>query len=94
MYYGDRTTHTTPANPWDTNYQLVQHLGDTSGTTILDSSTFSSRNGTKHSSGSPAATSGKKMVHKVLTGQIVKFSKQIFLLLTLPAVKALPKVPG
>lgn len=60
MYY-DNSTSTNQQNAtsvWDSNYRLVQHLDETSGTSIGDS-TSNSNPGSKLSSGNPASTTGQ-----------------------------------
>src|SRR3989344_2423501 len=61
LYYGNTsaTDGQTATSVWDSNYQLVQHLKETSGTTTSDS-TSNSNNGTKVSATEPnPATSGQ-----------------------------------
>src|SRR3989344_2786378 len=61
LYYGSTsaTDGQTATSVWDSNYQLVQHLKETSGTTTSDS-TSNSNNGTKVSATEPnPATSGQ-----------------------------------
>jgi len=53
-YVGD--TNSTPAeNVWDANYQMVQHMKDTTTSTITDS-TVNANDGTKVGAGEPAVT--------------------------------------
>lgn len=62
MYYGNLTTisQQRAADVWDSNYQLVQHMEETSAvsTTLTDSTRFAN-NGTKETANVPAPSTGK-----------------------------------
>lgn len=59
IYYGNSAAvdNQSAANVWDSSYQGVWHLGETSGTNINDSA--GSLDGAKSSSANPASISGK-----------------------------------
>jgi MSHA biogenesis protein MshQ len=60
IYYGNAaaSNQQNPTEVWDTNFKLVQHLKESSGTTTADS-TSNGNSGTKVSATSPSATTGQ-----------------------------------
>lgn len=60
VYYGNEAAQSAQnsAGTWNSNYRLVKHLNDSSGTTTKDS-TSNAFNGTKVSATEPNATTGK-----------------------------------
>lgn len=63
LWYGKNSISTSQENKtgvWDANYKAVWHLGESSGTTVSDS-TSNSLTGTKDGSSTPAATTSGKI---------------------------------
>jgi len=60
MYYNnsDASDNQNPTNVWDSNFEMVQHMKDSTTSTILDS-TSNNHDGTKGSANNPAETTGK-----------------------------------
>ena len=64
MYYGDATAgnQSDTQDVWDANFMMVQHMKDTTTSTITDS-TSNDKDGTKKGAGEPAVTTSGKIAN-------------------------------